>query len=103
MRGDVYRLKAPRGAVGREQAGARYAVDLQDDGLAISTMIVAPTSRSAGPAVYRPVIELGTDETRVLVEQMASVDPSRLGDQVGRVTNRELGEIETAIRLLLDL
>jgi mRNA interferase MazF len=43
VRGDLYRLRAPRNATGHEQQGARYAVVLQSDAMAaLSTWIVAP-------------------------------------------------------------
>jgi mRNA interferase MazF len=103
VRGDVYQLKAPRTPTGREQAGRRFAVIVQSDELPMSTVLVAPTSRSARPAEYRPAIEIGDEETRVLVEQMTCVDPTRLGERVGSVTYREMQEIEVAARLLLEL
>ena len=37
VRGEVYALRAPRGARGHEQAGARFAVVVQSDLLALST------------------------------------------------------------------
>lgn len=44
MRGDLYRLKAPRDSRGHEQAGQRYAAVLQSDDLPLSTWVIAPTS-----------------------------------------------------------
>jgi hypothetical protein len=41
-------------------------------------LLVAPTSTSARSASFRPVIDLGGLETRVLVEQTAAVNPVRL-------------------------
>jgi hypothetical protein len=38
MRGDLYRLKAPRGTRGHEQAGQRYAVVVQSDDLPLYYM-----------------------------------------------------------------
>jgi mRNA interferase MazF len=102
-RGDVYRLKLRRQR-GREQAGARYAVLIQNDALLpLSTAIVAPTSRSAAPATFRPQIELGGDKTRVLVEQLRAIDVRALGDFAGRLSFRELGEVDEALALVLDL
>ncbi|MEU8197392.1 type II toxin-antitoxin system PemK/MazF family toxin [Microbispora amethystogenes] len=75
MRGDVYRLRAPRGAVGHEQRGERFAIVLQSDGFALSTLVVAPTSTSAGRAVFRPEIEVEGKTTRVLVDQLSAVTP----------------------------
>lgn len=104
MRGDVYRLRAPRGVRGREQQGARYAVVVQSDDLdLLSTWMVAPTSTSARPATFRPTIELDGVQTRVLVEQTSAVDPTRLGDQAGHLGFDELRAVDAALRLVLDL
>jgi len=103
VRGDVYRLHAPRGARGSEQRGSRYAVVLQSDDLLLSTILVAPTSRSAPPRVFRPTITIGEEQTQVLIEQTAAVAPERLGELVGRVSRTELEEINNSLRLALDL
>ena len=103
MRGDVYRLHAPRGARGSEHRGSRYAVVLQSDDLLLSTILVAPTSRSAPPRVFRPTITIGEEQTQVLIEQTAAVAPERLGELVGRVSRNELEEINNSLRLALDL
>lgn len=103
MRGEVYRLKAPRDARGHEQRGQRYAVVVQSDLLPLSTWLVAPTSTSARPASFRPEIELDGQLTRVLVEQTAAVDPSRLGDLAGRLALHELNEVDHALRIVLGL
>ena len=79
VRGELFRLPRPA-ARGREQRGARHAVVVQaDELLGLSTVLVAPTSTSAQPATFRPVIHLRGDETRVLAEQTTVVDPERLG------------------------
>jgi mRNA interferase MazF len=104
VRGEVFRLPSPRGARGHEQRGARYAVVVQaDEFLGLSTVLVAPTSRSALPASFRPAIELGGDLTRVLVEQTTVVDPERLGPSAGRLDTAELGAIDDALALVLAL
>lgn len=103
MPGDVYRLRAPRTVRGRAQAGFRYAVVVQSDDLPLSTWLVAPTSTSARPASVRPEVEVAGTPTRVLVEQTSAVDPSRLGDQVGRLTFTELRQVDAALRLVLEL
>jgi mRNA interferase MazF len=99
VRGEVFRLPAPRGARGREQRGARYAVVVQaDEFLGLSTVLVAPTSRSA-----RPTITLEGNETRVLVEQTTVVDPQRLGRSGGRLDAGELRAVDDALMLVLGL
>jgi len=103
VRGEVFRLHAPREARGHEQAGPRYAVVVQSDVLPLSTWLVAPTSTAARPATFRPEVQISGRTTRVLAEQTAAVDPSRLGDSAGHLTFDELRRVDAALRLVLDL
>ncbi len=102
MRCDVHRLRAPRGARGNEQS-ARYVVVVQSDDLLLSTVLVAPTSRSALPRVFRPTIIIRDHETQVLIEQTTAVAPERLGEMVGRVSRDEFEQINNSLRLALEL
>jgi mRNA interferase MazF len=103
VRGDVYELRAPRDARGREQRGNRYAVVVQSDLLPLSTWLVAPTSTSARPASFRPAVEVEGKSTLVLVEQTAAVDPKRLGHLVGHLSHREMSAVDDALRVVLHL
>jgi len=104
VRGDVYRLRSPRGARGHEQQGTRYAVVVQSDEFdALSTWLVAPTSTSARPATFRPAVEVNGQETLVLAEQTSAVDPSRLGERVGHLGFEELRAVDAALRLVLNV
>lgn len=104
MRGDVYTLRARKGAVGHEQQGPRLGVVLQADYLPLSTWIVAPTSTGRAAASFRPEVEIDGVRTRVLVEQMVALDPEvRLGEHVGTLSTAEMREIDAAIRILFDL
>ena len=103
QRGDVYRLKVPKG-VGHEQQGERYGVVVQSDVmLPRSVVVVAPTSRSAKPASFRPEVEVTGDLTRVLVEQLGAVDVQRLGRRVGRITAEEMWSVDDALVVVLGL
>ena len=101
MRGDLYRLRFAKDTVRHEQRGPRFAVAIQSDGILLSTLIVAPTSTSAQPAIFRPEIEMNGTRTLVLVDQMRAVDASRLGDFTGRLDASEAGEVDRAIQLIL--
>ncbi len=103
MRGEVFQLRAPRGSRGHEQSGSRYAVVIQSDQLPLSTWLVAPTSTSARAASFRPEVEIGGVNTRVLAEQAASVDPGRLGTSVGVLSFDEMRRVDAALRIVLDL
>lgn len=103
MRGDIHRLRAPSGARGSEQQGSRYAVIVQSDDLMLSTVLVAPTSRSAPPRIFRPTITVNDEQTQVLIEQTSAVAPERLGKFVGRMTYEELVALDEGLRLVLEL
>ena len=101
-RGDVFRIQPP--GRGREQHGPRYGVVVQaDELLGLSTVIVAPTSRSAAPATFRPEAEIAGATTRILVEQLRAVDVGRLGEHAGRLTARELRAVDGALDVVLGL
>lgn len=102
-RGDIFELRVPRGT-GHERHGKRYGVIVQaDELLPRSVVLVAPTSRSARAASFRPEIILNDEETKVLVEQVGAVDASRLGKLVGRITPEEAWGIDDALTAVLGL
>ena len=103
LRGDVHRFRLPKG-VGHEQHGDRFAVVVQaDEFLPRSVVIVAPTSRSAKAASFRPEAEIDGETTRVLVEQIGAVDSRRLGELVGHLTHEELWGVDEALLAVLGL
>jgi mRNA interferase MazF len=104
VRGEVFRLPSPRGVRGHEQRGARYAVVVQaDEFLDLSTVLIAPTSSSARPTSFRPVITVGGKKTHILVEQTTVVDPQRLGRSAGRLDASEMRAVDEALMLVLGL
>lgn len=104
VRGDLYRLKAPRETRGHEQAGERYVVVVQSDDLPLSTWIVAPTSTGRQAASFRPEIEINGVKTKVLVEQLTVIAPqARVGDFAGRLDGAELQAVNAALQAVLGL
>ena len=102
-RGEVYRLRL-REQRGHEQSGVRYGVIVQSDAfLPRSSVLIAPTSRSARAASFRPEVEVAGDMTRVLVEQLGAVDSTRLGDLAGHLTPAEMWGVDMALETVLDL
>ncbi|HNI35728.1 MAG TPA: type II toxin-antitoxin system PemK/MazF family toxin [Microthrixaceae bacterium] len=102
-RGDVHRFRIPKGT-GHEQQGARFGVVVQaDEFLPRSVVLVAPTSRSARAASFRPEAQVRGESTRVLVEHVGAVDVGRIGASVGRLTSAELWAIDEALMTVLGL
>jgi mRNA interferase MazF len=66
-----------------------------------SVVLVAPTSRSARSASFRPEVAVEEESTKVLVEQVGAVDASRLGKLVGHVSPEELWGIDEALMTVL--
>lgn len=102
-RGDIYRVRLPpRGA--HEQHGSRYAVLVQaDELLGLSTVLIAPTSRSVRGASFRPEVDVAGQRTRVMVEQLRALDVRRLDNFEGRLSASEMREVDEALSLVLSL
>jgi len=74
-----------------------------DDLLALSTVIICPTSSSTPPASFHPEVMVGDGPTRVMCEMVGAVDARSLGDQVGHLTLDEMRDVDDALLLVLDL
>ena len=103
VRGDVHAIKLPRGRW-HVQRGRRLAVVVQaDDLLALSTVVVCPTSQSTPPASFHPEVTVAGVSTRVMCEMVGVVDGRALGDHVGHLSRDELLDVDEGLRLVLDL
>ena len=74
-----------------------------DDLLALSTVVVCPTSASTPPASFHPEVVIDGDATRVMCEMVGAVDARALGTRVGRLAVDELRDVDDALALVLDL
>ncbi len=102
-RGDIYELRPPRRS-GREQQGRRFGVVVQADALLPrSVVLIAPTSRSARQASFRPEVVVDGEATQVLVEQVGAVDVNRLGDHVGLASPEEMWGIDESLGTVFGL
>lgn len=103
LRGDVHAIVLPRGR-GRVQHGRRYAVIVQADALlALSTVVVCPTSQSTPSASFHPEITIGGETTRVMCEMVGAIDARSLGELVGHLGLEELRRVDDGLELVLEL
>lgn len=103
VRGDVHAIALPRSR-GRVQHGRRFAVIVQADGLlALSTVLICPTSQSALPASFHPQVMVGDEQTQVLCEMAGAVDTRALGRRIGHLTHEEMRTVDDALLLVLGL
>ena len=103
VRGDVHAITLPRRR-GRVRHGRRSAVVVQaDDLLALSTIIICPTSTSTPPATFHPEVSIGDERTRVMCEMIGAVDARALGEQVAHLALDDMRRVDDALQLVLDL
>jgi mRNA-degrading endonuclease toxin of MazEF toxin-antitoxin module len=89
---------------GHIQHERRFAVIVQaDDLLALSTILICPTSMSTPPASFHPEIVVGDEPTRVMCEMVGPVDARALDEQMGHLTLDEMRAVDDALQLVLDL
>jgi mRNA interferase MazF len=74
-----------------------------DDLLALSTVVVCPTSTSAASASFHPQIVLGDESTRVMCEMIGAVDARALDEPAGHLSLDEMRAVDDALELVLDL
>lgn len=97
IRGAVYRIDLGQ-ARGHEQRGKRLGLVISPSESPLSVVTVIPTSTSAGPAIHRPELEIAGRLTRLLVDQMRSIDTDYLvGDPVDYLSRDQLAEVELAL------
>ncbi len=97
IRGAVYRIDLGS-ARGHEQRGRRLGLVVSPSESPLSVVTVVPTSTSAQPAIHRPELEIAGRTTRVLVDQIRSIDTNYLvGEPVDYLSRDQLAEVEFAL------
>ncbi len=97
IRGAVYRIDLGP-ARGHEQRGKRLGLVVSPSESPLSVVTVVPTSTSAGPSVHRPSLEIAGTQTRLLVDQLRSIDTDYVaGEPVDYLTRDAMAEVELAI------
>jgi mRNA-degrading endonuclease toxin of MazEF toxin-antitoxin module len=74
-----------------------------DDLLALSTIVICPTSSSTPAASFHPEVVVEGESTRVMCEMVGAVDGDRLGNRVAHLTLDELSRVSEALELVLGL
>ncbi len=97
IRGAVYRidLGKPRG---HEQGGKRLGLVVSPSNSPLSVATVIPSSTPAGHSIHRPELEIAGRRTRLLVDQIRSIDVDCVvGDPVDYLTRDQLAEVDLAV------
>ena len=104
-RGDVFWVNLDP-TVGTEIKKARPAVIVSNDSCNRygARVVVAPlTSNVSGVYPGEALVRVGNRPGRVLGDQMRSLDKTRLGRRVGRLTAADLSSVDDALRITLAL
>jgi mRNA interferase MazF len=97
IRGAVYRIDLGRPR-GHEQGGKRLGLVVSPSDSPLSVVTVVPTSPSAGNSVHRPELEIDGRRTKLLVDQIRSIDVDYVvGDPVDYLTRDQLAEVDLAL------
>lgn len=97
IRGAIYRIDLGRPR-GHEQGGKRLGLIVSPSDSPLSLATVIPTSTAAGPSIHRPELEIAGRMTRLLVDQVRSIDIDYVvGDPVDYLTRDQLAEVEFAL------
>lgn len=97
IRGAVYRIDLGA-ARGHEQRGRRLGLVVSPTDSALSVATVIPTSTSASPSIHRPQLEINGRQTRLLIDQVRSIDTNYIfGDPVDYLTRAQMTEVESSL------
>lgn len=103
IRGAVYKVDLGEAKRGHEQRGRRLGVLVSPSEWFGSTVTVVPTSTSAGATVFRPLVEIDGRETRLLVDQIRTIDTDYLKEQVSNLTRDAMAELDDALARYLGI
>ncbi len=103
IRGAIYRIDLGR-ARGHEQRGRRLGLVVSPSESPLPVVTVVPTSTSAQPAIHRPELEVAGIQTRMLVDQIRSIDIDYVtGEPVDYLSRDQMVEVELALARYLGI
>ena len=104
IRGAVYPVDLGDAKRGREQRGRRLGLVISIEQSAWSTVTVIPTSTRAQPAVFRPEVVVAGRDTKVLIDQIRTVDTAYvIGELVDYLSRDDMAQVEHGLSRYLGL
>ena len=95
IRGAVYPLDLGDAKRGHEQRGRRLGLVISIEQDAWSTVTIIPTSAIAQASVFRPEVVIAGRDTRVLIDQIRTIDVSYVtGEMVDYLTRDDMAQVE---------
>jgi mRNA interferase MazF len=104
IRGAVYPVDLGDAKRGHEQRGRRLGLVISIEQDAWSTVTILPTSTSAQPAVFRPEVIIAGRQTRVLIDQIRTIDTCYvIGELVDYLSRDDMAHVEHGLSRYLGL
>jgi mRNA interferase MazF len=104
IRGAVYPVDLGDAKRGHEQRGRRIGLVISIEQNVWSTVTIIPTSTSAHSAVFRPEVVIAGRDTRILVDQIRTIDTSYVtGQLVDYLSSDDLAQVEHCLSWYLGL
>ncbi len=104
IRGAVYPIDLGDAKRGHEQRGRRLGLVISIEQNAWSTVTIIPTSTRAQASVFRPEVVIAGRETRVLIDQIRTIDVSYVtGEIVDYLTRDDMAQVEHGLSRYLGL
>jgi mRNA interferase MazF len=83
---------------GHEQRGRRLGLVISLEQEAWSTVTILPTSASAQVSVFRPEVVIAGRETKILIDQIRTIDVSYVaGDLVDYLSRDDMAQVEHSL------
>ncbi|WP_322746805.1 type II toxin-antitoxin system PemK/MazF family toxin [Cellulomonas sp. S1-8] len=103
IRGAAYRIDLGRPR-GHEHGGRRLGLVLYPTNMPWSVTPIVPTSTSARPAVFRPELRIADEDTRLLVDQIRTIELDHVhGEPVDCLSRDDPSQVEQAVARYLGL
>jgi mRNA interferase MazF len=95
IRGAIYPVDLGEAKRGHEQRGRRLGLVISIEQSDWSTVTIIPTSTKAQPAVFRPDVVVAGRETRILIDQIRTIDVSYVtGELVDYLSRDDMAQVE---------
>ena len=95
IRGAVYPVDLGDAKRGHEQRGRRLGLVISIEQNAWSTVTIIPTSANAQESVFRPDVVIAGRDTKILIDQIRTVDVSYVvGELVDYLSRDDMAQVE---------
>jgi mRNA interferase MazF len=104
IRGAVYPVDLGDAKRGHEQRGRRLGLVMSIEQNAWSTVTIIPTSTSAQVSVFRPETIIAGRSTRILIDQIRTIDVSYVtGELVDYLSRDDMAQVDHILSRYLGL